>query len=622
MKKILFSILLCVSLMANAQHLEVYPTNWWVGMKWNKVQLMVRETDTSLILAVDKLVARSSSPDLRIIKVNRVENRRYLFIDAEISPKAKPQTVTISFGGIIANEWRSFPFELKPRRAGNGTKYAQGATSKDLVYLIMPDRFSNGDPSNDKVPGMLDQTLNRDTVFNRHGGDLKGVQNHLDYLQDLGVTTLWLTPVIENDMPERTEHGYAFTNHYKVDPRIGGNQAYKNLVDAVHAKGMKIIQDAVYNHVGLYHFFIKDKPMKDWVHQWPAYTNTTYKDQTLFDPHASAMDRKKMSDGWFVPSMPDLNQSNPYVANFLIQHAIWSVEEFGVDGWRIDTYSYNDLPFMNRCNKALEDEYPHITMFGETWVHGVPNQSYFTQNNYDIPFKSNLQATTDFQLLFYGIQEALTKPFGWTDGVNRLYTTTAQDFVYKDPMREVIFFDNHDLPRFYSVLGEDTAKYKMAFAWLLTFRGVAEMYYGSEVLMTGTTSPNDGYVRKDFPGGWEGDPANKFNAGGRTAKENSIFNYVRTLARFRRNSSAITTGKLMQYVPEDGVYVYFRYDAKQTVMCIMNQNDTEKEINLNRFEERTNGFTGGNNVVTGEHISISGKRTIPGKSLLVFELAK
>ena len=614
--------LLLMTCLCSAQgNLEVYPPNWWTGMKMNHIQLMVHEKDSSMNLAVEKLLVNSSSPDLKIIKVNKVENRRYLFLDIAIDAKAKPQIVKISFGGNMLRESLSFMFEIKPKRSGNGKEYAQGATSSDLIYLIMPDRFSNGDKSNDRVPGMLDQSLNRDTVFNRHGGDLKGVENHLDYLKDLGVTTLWLTPVIENNMHNRTEHGYAFTNHYQVDRRIGGNQAYKDLVNAVHAKGMKIIQDAVYNHVGIEHFFIKDMPMKDWVHVWPKYTNTTYKDQTIFDPHAAAMDRKRMTDGWFEPKMADLNQENPYVANFLIQHAIWTVEEFAVDGWRIDTYSYNNLEFMNRCNQALYDQYPHITLFGETWVHGVPNQSYFTQNNYEhIAFKSNLQATTDFQLLFYGIQEALTKPFGWTEGLNKLYTTTAQDFVYKDPMREVIFFDNHDLPRFYSVLNEDTAKYKMAFAWLMTFRGVPEMYYGSEILMTGFTSPNDGHVRKDFPGGWEGDASNKFTEGGRTATENSIFNYIRTLAYFRKNSSAIKTGKLMQYVPEDGVYVYFRYDSKQTVMCIFNQNDTEKEINLDRFIERTAGFIKSVDVINGETNPVSGKRKIAGKTLLVQEL--
>ena len=263
----------------------------------------------------------------------------------------------------------------------------------------MPDRFSNGDPSNDRIEGMRDQTLNRDTVFNRHGGDLQGITNHLDYLQELGVNTLWINPVLENDMPNRTEHGYAFTNHYKVDPRLGGESAYHQLIDAVHAKGMKIIQDAVYNHVGKFHLTVLDPPMKDWLNQWDTYTNTSYKDQTLFDPYVAPSQKKIMSDGWFTKEMPDMNQRNPFVANFLIQHALWTVEEFGIDGWRIDTYAYNDLPFMNRCNQALMNEYPKLTLFGETWFHGVPNQSYFVQNNFSIPFRSNLQAATDFQAL-------------------------------------------------------------------------------------------------------------------------------------------------------------------------------------------------------------------------------
>jgi hypothetical protein len=435
MKRIFFLWLffLCILNFSFSQNVEVYPSNWWVGMKWNKVQLMLHETRPDFNLSVDKLVVRSSSPDLKIVKVNKVENKRYLFLDVAIAPNAKPQTVTISLGGVILNEWRKFDFELKPRRSGRGTAFAQGVTSKDFVYLLMPDRFSNGDTTNDRIAGMKDQSLDRSDFFARHGGDLQGVINHLDYLKDIGVTTVWMTPVIENDMPNRTEHGYAFTNHYKIEPRIGGAGMYKKLSDELHRRGMKLMQDAVYNHVGLYHFTVQDPPMKDWLHQWPTFTQTTYKDQAIFDPHAAPSDVKRMSDGWFTQQMPDMNQSNPYVANFLIQHAIWCVEEFGVDSWRIDTYIYNDLPFMNRCNKALLDEYPKLTMFGETWVHGVPNQSYFCENNYNIPFKSNLQATTDFQCLFYGIQPAINDKFGWTDGVNKLYTTTAQDFVYKDP---------------------------------------------------------------------------------------------------------------------------------------------------------------------------------------------
>lgn len=602
-----------------SQNIEVYPSHWWVGMKMNKIQLMLHEPRPDYILAVDKLVVRSSSSDFKIIKVNRVENRRYLFLDVEISPNAKPQTVKISLGGIILNEWEKFSFELKPRRPGNGTAFAQGVTSKDLIYLLMPDRFSNGDTTNDRIPGMRDQSLNRDSIFLRHGGDFQGVINHLDYLKDLGVTTVWMTPVIENDMPNRTEHGYAFTDHYKIEPRFGGEEMYKKLSDELHKRGMKLIQDAVYNHIGSYHFTVIDPPMKDWLHQWPSFTQTNYKDQTIFDPHASASDKKQMQDGWFTRQMPDLNQSNPYVANFLIQHAIWCVEEFGVDGWRIDTYIYCDLDFMNRCNKALLDEYPKLTMFGETWVHGVPNQSYFCENNYNIPFKSDLQATTDFQMLFYGIQPALTENFGWTEGVNKLYSTASQDFVYKNPIREVIFLDNHDLPRFYSVVKEDTAKYKMALGWLLTFRGVPELYYGDEILMTGFTNP-DGNVRLDFKGGWPGDKENKFTKEGRTEKENSIFNYIRTLANFRKKSSAITSGKMMQYIPVDGVYVYFRYDDQQTVMIIMNTNNTDKMIDLTRFAERTKDFSKAKNIADSSVINLNHSEKIPAWSIQIMEL--
>ncbi len=563
----------------SAQQTECYPSNWFTGMRWNNVQLMLHGTNIGN--AKNITVAY---PGVKLVKVNTAENSNYLFLDVVISPAAKAGIAKIS------SSLFNIDFEIKAHRNGNGKTYAQGLSAKDFMYLILPDRFSNGDVTNDRIPGMKDQSLNRDTVYNRHGGDLQGIQNHLDYLQSLGVTALWLNPVIENDMPDRTEHGYAFTNHYKIDARLGGEKAYHNLIDAAHAKGLKIIQDAVYNHVGLYHFTVQDLPMKSWLNQWPKFTQTNYKDQAVFDPYASNTDSKKMTDGWFTRQMPDLNQNNAFVANYLIQHAIWTVEEFGIDAWRIDTYSYNDMEFMNRCNKALMDEFPNIFMFGETWVHCVPNQSYFTQNNYTIPFKSNLQATTDFQTL-WGITDALTKDFGWTDGVNKLYTTLAQDFVYKDPMRQVIFLDNHDMSRFFSVVNENVNKYKCALAWLLTCRGIPQFYYGSELATTGTTSPNDGYVRLDFMGGWPTDSVNKFTIAGRTAKDQEIWQYLATLANFRKTSAALTTGKLMQFVPEDGVYVYFRYTATQTVMVIMNTAKDERKISFEKFAERTGGFT-------------------------------
>lgn len=617
MKRIFaFAICACLFQISVAQDLKltgVYPTNWWVHMKNPKLQLMVYGVDAGTYAYT------INNPSVQLIKVNKVENKDYVFLDLVVTPSAQP--------GLIKINWKknntsgSFQYELKARRKGNGTNYAQGVRSDDFIYLIMPDRFANGDYTNDKIAHYKDQSLNRDSMYLRHGGDLQGVIDHLDYLKDLGVTTVWMTPVLENDMPNRTEHGYAITNHYKVDERLGGNMAYKRLSDSLHKKGMKLIQDAVYNHCGLYNFFVQDQPMKDWLHQWPTYTQTNYKDQPLFDPHGSATDKKIMSDGWFTHQMPDLNQNNPFVANFLIQNAIWSVEEFGVDGWRIDTYIYNDLAFMNRCNKALTDEYPKMTMFGETWVHGTANQAYFAQNNINAPFKSNLIGVTDFQANLYGINPALTQNFGWTEGVNKLYQTLSNDFLYKNAMNNVIFLDNHDMTRFYSQVNEDIDKLKMGIGWLLTSRGVPEMYYGTEILLKGISNP-DGLVRGDFTGGWKEDKEDKFTQQERSEKENDVFNWTRTIANFRKNSSAIKTGRLMQYVPEDWVYTYFRYDDKQTVMIVMNTSTDEKIIDPQRFVESTKGFSKAKNVITSTVNDLSIKWKLPGKTIWVMELGK
>jgi glycosidase len=507
---------------------------------------------------------------------------------------------------------------LDTRRKGNGTAYAQGVQSSDFIYFLMPDRFSNGDPSNDHVAGMKDQSLNRDSIFLRHGGDLEGVINHLDYIQSLGATALWMTPVIENDMPDRTEHGYAFTDHYKVDPRIGGEAAYLKLSDELHKRGMKLVQDAVYNHIGLYHWIQQDPPDKDWIHQWPTFTNPNYKEQVYFDPHASEAERKQMADGWFTRQMPDVNQSNPYMATFLIQHAIWSVEKFAVDAWRIDTYKYCDLDFMNRCNQALYDEYPKITMFGENWNESVANQAYFAKNIFNTKFKSNLTGDVDFEFLFRGIQPALTQE-PW--GVNQLYQTTSLDFMYQDPTQNVVFLDNHDMSRFFSVLDENVAKQKMAIKWLLTTRGIPQMYYGTEVIMKGISNP-DGWVRLDFPGGWDGDKKNAFTQQGLTDDEKSVQDLVKKLGNYRKTSSALKTGKLMQFIPGGGVYVYFRYDNNQTIMCIMNTSDNAKTIDFTKYAERTTGFTKAINILGTETFSTSEKPQIGSNEMWVLELKK
>lgn len=612
-KAISFSIITLLFLSIQAFATEAYPSNWFVQMKWNKVQVLLRDVDADF----SKSTVSINYPGVTVQKIHHFENGHYIAVDLLINNNAKPGEVKIQIknGGLVTTH--SWP--LKQRRQGNGIKFAQGVNQSDFIYFLMPDRFSNGDPSNDRIAGLKDQSLNRDSIFLRHGGDLEGVQNHLDYLQSLGATTLWMTPILENDMPDRTEHGYAATNHYAVEKRFGGETAYLALSDALHARGMKLIQDAVYNHVGRFHFLVQDPPAKDWLHQWPKFTQTNYKDQPVFDPYGAIQDKKKLADGWFTTEMPDVNHGNEFVANYLIQHAIWSVETFGIDGWRIDTYIYNDLAFMNRCNQALEIEYPKITSFGECWVHGTANQAYFAQNNINTSFKSNLQGVADFQTLLYGIQPALNEKFGWMEGVSKLYNTLSNDFLYKDPTRNVIFLDNHDMTRILSQVGESIPKVKIGLAWLLTCRGIPQLYYGTEVLMKGISNP-DGWVRLDFPGGWDGDKKNAFTKAGLTAEELDMLLYTQKLGQFRKSSSAITKGKMMQYLPNEGLYVYFRYDDNQTVMCVMNTSDQERKVNLSEYSERTNGFSGGKEVVSGK--AIAQQFNIPALTMQVIELIK
>jgi glycosidase len=601
-------------------NVEVYPTHWWIGMKWNKVQVMIHAKDISKDADV-----KLSYPGVQLIKTDKAENPNYLFLKLEISSMTKPGKIKIEIHQHDNNT--VINYELKERRKSNGNAYAQGVTSADLIYLIMPDRFSNGDPSNDKFADMNDTSSDRSNPFLRHGGDLQGITNHLDYFNDLGVTALWLTPVIENNQSLTNEggamrsayHGYAFTDQYKIDKRFGGNEAYKKLASEAHAHGIKIIQDAVYNHFGNKHFLFLDPPSKDWFNQWPTYTNTTYKDQPLVDKYASKYDYNISVNGWFTRFMPDVNQRNPYVANFLIQYAIWAVEEFGIDGWRVDTYFYSDRDFLNKTNKALYDEFPRITIFGETTTQSVTEQAYFAQNNLNVPWKSNLQGVTDYEWSG-GALASLTENFGWSNGVNRLYNKLIEDILYKDPMRNEIFFDNHDQNRFYSVIGEDFEKYKMGIALLLTQRGIPQIYYGTEILMKNFKNPSDAEVRKDFPGGWKEDSINKFNASGRTAQENEAYNYVKTLAHFRQNSSALKSGKMMQFVPDNGLYVYFRYDKSQTIMCVMNTADKEKEIDLKKYSERINGFNTARNIVDNTSYKLSDKISIPAKQFWVLEL--
>lgn len=597
-------------------------------MKNPNLQLIIHEENIAGKIPMYKLSATGMKlADGIILKgVNRVENPNYIFLDLVIDKNAKPGERIFSFGP--PSNAIKIKYELKARSKENGKSRIQGVTQADLIYLLVPDRFANGDPSNDFFADMRDAGHDRNNPFDRHGGDLKGIEDHLDYLNQLGVTTIWPTPVVENDMARTMEggtsrstyHGYAFTDQYNVDRRLGGNESYKRLVNAAHAKGLKFIQDAVYNHLGQDHWSIRDMPMKDWVHQWPSYTNTSYKDQPIIDPYASDIDRKIAVNGWFTPFLADLNQQNPFVANFLIQYAIWATEEFGIDGWRVDTYFYSDGVFLNKINDALSKEFPKLTVFGETLVPSIVDAAYFLQNNLNIPFKHNCPGFTDLPLC-NALLDGLRQPFGGNEGVNRIYSTLAQDIVYKDPTRNCIFLDNHDLDRFYSIAGEDFNKYKWAMNWLLTLRGIPQLYYGTEILMKNLKNPTDAEVRKDFPGGWKDDAINKFAKEGRTAKEQEAFSYTAALANFRKTSSAITKGKLMQYVPKDGLYVYFRYDSSQTVMIITNTGGKSISPDWDILSERTAGFTKMKNAVNGEFLPLKGFEIKPNESF-VFELFK
>jgi glycosidase len=596
---------------------RIDPTNWWTGMKNQNLQLLVYGPQAGT------LTYSIAYPGVRLIKTNRVENVNYAFLDLVIDKVAKPGKFKVVGRSLVQTINREY--ELKARTAElKGT----GTTSADLIYLIMPDRFANGDPSNDKIPGMADESVDTKNPYLRHGGDLKGITDHLDYLQEFGVTSLWLTPVIENDEtlkregPDRMQagyHGYHFTDHYRVDRRFGGNDGYINFAKALHQRGMKLVQDAVYNHVSEDHWFIKDLPQKDWLNNWESYTGSSHKEQSLYDPHASESDKKVLLDGWFTPFLPDLNQRNPYLANYLIQHAIWSTEMFSLDAWRIDTYKYNDQAFMNRCNQVLINEYPHIHLFGESVVNNPLGLSYFVKSNVGFSTKSNLPGTLDFPLN-YAINDALKQNFGWDEGVSRLYSTLAQDVVYADPMKMVTSLDNHDMDRYLSVIGDDLAKFKMGVAWLLTTRGIPSWYYGTEILMKNFKDPTDAEVRKDFPGGFPGSDESKFTSKGRDKRENEAFEYIKKLANYRKNTPALHSGKLMQYVPQEGTYVYFRYDHSKTIMIATNSGDREIGLDTARFTERMKKYSGAINVITDEKLSDLGLIKLPPKSVMVLEL--
>ena len=591
-----------------AASVRIDPTFWWVGMKNPKLQLLVHRPGIGTSTA-----CLAPYPGVTLDESHKLESPNYLVVNLTIDSQAKPGKLKLSFTG---SRTLTYTYELRARNTDPNR--VQGITQADFIYMLMPDRFSNGDPKNDVVKGTRVNHIARDSMYARHGGDIKGIQNHFAYFKQLGATTIWPTPLVENDMPKASYHGYAVTDCYKIDPRYGTNEEYVQFVKAAHANGLKVVQDIVLNHWGSYHYLFLDKPAADWFHAFPTFTRSNYNAFALNDPHGSALDRKLYNDGWFDTTMPDVNQSNPLVATYLVQNFLWWVESTGLDGYRIDTYPYSDPTFLMAWGKAIADEYPKLALFGEAWEGTEAEQAFFAQNI--LPpvdgFKSNLPGLLDFQITF-AISDALKTENG---DLSKLYHALQADWLYTDATRNVPFLDNHDMSRFYSVIGEDFNKFKTGIAWLLTLRGTPQLYYGTEVLMKNFSNP-DGKVREDFPGGFAGDKTNYFTS--RPGQAGEAFEYVSKLANYRKTHPVLSSGKLMQFIPQDGVYTYFRYnDDSECVMIIANNTKEEKQVDGRRFAERTSGFSSGVEVVSGAVLSDLNTLRVPAHTAWVVALRK
>jgi neopullulanase len=591
MNKRLLVIIISIQIMMKAfsQDIQrVEPPNWWVGMEEPNLQLLVYGKDIS-----------AAEPEIKykgvkIINKHTVENPNYLFIDLLIDESTKPGTFQINFK--TGNKSLSYDYELRQKIVD--PHQHKGFNSSDVIYLLMPDRFANGDTSIDNNDGCLEKT-DRSDPNGRHGGDLKGVSDHLDYFVNLGVTTLWLNPVFENNMPKYSYHGYAITDFYKVDPRFGTNKDYKQLVDDCHKKGLKIIMDMVFNHSASENWFIKDMPSKDWVHQFAEFTRSNYRGEVASDPYASENDALLLEKGWFDQTMPDLNQDNPFLANYLIQNSIWWIEYSGIDGIRMDTYPYPKKEIMVNWVKRVLKEYPSFNIVGESWLQKESHTAYWQKDFCGKDgFNSQLPCVTDFPL-YFALIRALNQQDSWTGGLSELYYVLSQDFLYPNANNNLIFPDNHDLQRIYTSLNHNFNKFKMAMTFYMTTRGIPQIYYGTEILMDGDGSSSHGFLRQDFPGGWEGDRMNAFTRKNLGTDRTMSLDFMIKLLNWRKNCELVHSGKLKHFIPDNGIYVYFRYNDKDAIMVILSKKDAHA-MNTERYNEMLKKYKKAKDVITGE----------------------
>ncbi len=595
---------------------RIEPTNWYVGMKDPSVQLMVygegiRDAEVAIDYAgvtIDSLV-RLDSPNYLLVYLN--------------TRGAQPGTMEMTFKQ--GRSKKKVKYQLLAREMSGDKR--MGFTNADVLYMLMPDRFADGNPANNQIAGMQPYKNDRTKPSLRHGGDIEGIRQHLDYFTQLGVTALWFTPVLENNSPDShntvsTYHGYATTNYYQVDPRFGTNEEYRRLCDEAHSRGLKIVMDMIFNHCGSYHPWLKDMPSHDWFNQ-PDYKNnylqTSYKLTPVMDPYASEVDLKETVEGWFVPSMPDLNHHNVHVMNYLIQNSIWWIETAGIDGIRMDTYPYAYADAMARWMKRLDSEYPNFNVVGETWVENPAYTAAWQKGNKMGKPESYLPTVMDFSFYEKIDSAKHEETDGWWRGFNRVYNSLCHDYLYPNPSSVMAFIENHDTNRFLGN-GQDVPALKQALALLLTTKRIPQLYYGTEVLMNGTKEVTDGNVRKDFPGGFPGDTENAFTAEGRTPLQNDMFNWLSALLHWRQGNKLITDGKMTQFIPYGGIYVVARTHQGKHAVTIINGTTQQRQMKLDRYSEVFGNATVARDVPTGKTIDLSsGSITLPPRGTLVLE---
>jgi glycosidase len=613
MKKLFFFLL--ITSISFAQIDRVEPPFWWSGMNHSNIVLLFHGKNLQ-----DYSI---TSTDVSILNNTHYGyNKDYCFVEINTT-SVEPKDVVFTFTNYSnKNDTFTHTYTLKKRIENSGKR--KGFDSKDVLYLIMPDRFSNGNPANDSTPDTQEKA-NRSLPGGRHGGDIQGIINHLDYLQELGITTIWNTPLCEDNDKEYSYHGYAQSNIYKIDSRYGTNEDYLKLSDELHKRKMKLIIDYVPNHWGLEHWIYKDKPMNDWFHQFPEFTQTNYRMTTQFDENTSPSDKAKFTDGWFVPTMPDLNQDNPVVLQYLIQNAIWWIEYANLDGMRVDTYTYNSKDAIAKWTKEIMQEYPNFNIVGEVWYHNTAQNAYWQRNTYlgrRQNYNSGLPSVMDFTL-HDAINEGVfneTKP-EWNKGLIKLYDNFVNDFLYSNPNDVLTFLENHDTTRFNHIY-PNIQDYKLGLALIATTRGIPQLYYGSEIGMQGNKNLGDADIRKDFPGGWQEDTKNAFTKDGRTTEQNEYFEYTKKLLNWRKNSNIYEYPNLRHYVPENNVYVYFVYNPHcyQWIMVLLNNNIENQKINLNRFKDIYNlENTNPTDIISDKKIKLTDSIEIPGKTAMILD---